>query len=83
MSETFRIELANCEQQLLEEIANPQMKREDVAQTYGLTLMSSECERVDFAKVNAAISQRWSRSALKWIKDRAWNLRAKSEGRGA
>ena len=66
-------EFALCEQQLLQEIADSRMKRRDVAQTYRLAMQSSEVNRVDWSKVNAAIMQRWSRSALEWIKQQAWS----------
>ena len=71
MSETIRIELADPEVQLMEEIANPAMKRRDVALTYGLALRGDH-SRVDWPEVNRAIVDRWSIAALKWIKDFAW-----------
>ena len=65
------IELANCENVLLDEIAMPEAKRKDIALTYRLAMLSSENVDVDWAKVNKAIIKRWSFSGLKWIKDRA------------
>ena len=65
-----RIELADPEGQLLEEIANPKMTRRDVAMTYRLALRNAD--RVDWPKVNWAIAERWSLSALQWIKKFAW-----------
>lgn len=70
MSE-IRFELAGCTQTLLDEIANKEMKRRDVAKTYALAIRSSE--KTDWAKVNAAIVARWSKSALLWIKEQAWS----------
>lgn len=67
------IELASCESTLLREIADKKMKRKDIAQTYALALKSSESNSVDWAKVNKAIMDRWSKSALTWIKERAWS----------
>lgn len=67
----MRIELADCERTLMEEIDNPHLHRKDVAQTYALTLRSSERDKVDWKKVNAAIISRWSLSALEWIKRQA------------
>jgi len=64
-------ELVDCEGTLLREIADPVFKRADVAQTYGLALVSGERDRVDWAKVNRAIVARWSVYALNWIKTRA------------
>ncbi|HVH80111.1 MAG TPA: hypothetical protein VM782_12020 [Stellaceae bacterium] len=71
-----RIELADPEGQLLAEIADPQMKRRDVAMTYRLALRS---EGVNWPRVNAAIIGRWSMRSLSQIKDFAWgNERALS-----
>lgn len=67
-----RVELALCEETLLEEIADPKMKRRDVAMTYGLAIRSSEAHQIDWGKVNQAIIKRWSLSALDWIKAQAW-----------
>jgi hypothetical protein len=64
-------ELADCEQTLLVEIANPEFTRSDVARTYSLTLRSSESATVDWRRVNDAILARWSRHALDWIKRQA------------
>ncbi len=66
-------EMVNCEGTLLREIADMRMKRNDIAKTYRLTLQSSECDQIDFAKVNHAIIDRWSLHALEWIKTRAWS----------
>ena len=70
------MELIDCEQTLLQEIADPSCKRLDIAKTYALTIKSSEQSRVDWAKVNKAIETRWSCSALDWIKHQAWSGRA-------
>ncbi len=67
----FRAELMDCTRVLLEEIADPQMKRKDVAKTYALALRSSY--KTDWAVVNRAIIDRWSTSALEWIKQQAWS----------
>jgi hypothetical protein len=66
-------ELADCEAHLLREIADPAMKRKDVAQSYALAMKSSERDSVDWGKVNRAIIARWSQSALNWIKEQAWS----------
>ena len=80
------IELAFCEKTLLDEIADPRMKRRDIAQTYRLAMQSSENEKVNWAVVNQAIIARWSLSALKWIKESAWSGKAfaaiRTEGTG-
>lgn len=67
------IELADCENFLLNEIAMPAMKRIDVAKSYRLALESAERDAIDWAKVNHAIIDRWSKSGLNWIKNQAWS----------
>lgn len=74
-------ELACCQMVLLEEIAAPEMKRLDVAKTYCLALRSSERDTIDWAKVNGAIMERWSRNALEWIKKQAWSGKCFREAR--
>lgn len=69
MSETFRIEMANCESLLLQEIGDKRFKRRDVAKSYRLSMQSSE--KVDWGKVNKAIIERWSAYGLNWIKEQA------------
>lgn len=76
----MRIELAACEVTLLAEIANFSMTRDDVATTYALSIASSERDRVDWGKVNAAILDRWSPHALRYIKGRAWRQLEKMHG---
>ena len=71
MTDVIRIELADAEAQLLEEIADRRMGRRQVALTYGLAWRGDH-SRVDWPKVNRAIVDRWSIAALKWIKDFAW-----------
>lgn len=66
-------ELAGCQGVLLDEIANPKMKRLDIAKTYRLALESSERRHIDWFKVNSAIIARWSFSGLCWIKEQAWS----------
>lgn len=73
MSEKMTMELMCCESVLLQEIADKQFKRNNVAQTYALALRSSEFDSIDWKKINQAIIKRWSMSALFWIKNRAWS----------
>ncbi len=70
MSDGTRI--ADPEGHLLEEIADPRMRRLDVARTYRLILASGDRDRVNWRAVNTAITGRWSESALEWIKRFAW-----------
>jgi hypothetical protein len=67
------LELTDTTETMLREIADPAMKRRDIAQTYHLALRSSH--PTDWPRVNAAIMERWGRSALIWIKTQAWNGR--------
>jgi hypothetical protein len=67
------IELANCTNHLLGEIGNRKMTRRDVAQSYRLAMASRE--PTDWSTVNAAIIERWSESALVYIKRQAWSGR--------
>jgi len=69
----MRIELGNCTNHLLAEIADHGFVRRDVAKSYRLAMQSSE--PVDWAAVNAAIIARWSLSALEYIKRMAWSGR--------
>lgn len=68
-TDNWRIEMADCENHLLREIADKQFKRRDVAQSYCLAMRSSE--KVDWGKVNQAIIERWSHFGLEWIKRQA------------
>lgn len=70
------IELTQCEKTILGEIADPRMKRRDVAKTYALTMRSSECGAIDWGRVNQAIIDRWSPHALEFIKGLAWSGQA-------
>lgn len=54
----------------MEEIANPHIKRRCVALTYRY-LLESNSDRTDWSGINHAIINRWSKSALIWIKEQA------------
>jgi len=57
---------------ILDEIANPAMTRDDVAQTYAILIhMDARC---DWSRINEAIIKRLSGSALEYIKRRAWRM---------
>jgi hypothetical protein len=70
----MRIELINAEQEIMREIADPKMKRADIAATYAFLIRQQTQERPDWPKINGAIIERWSMAGLKWIKNRAWKL---------
>jgi hypothetical protein len=58
----MHIELARTTQTLLDEIACKTMHQRDIAKTYALALRSGE--ETDWRAVNAAITERWSKSGL-------------------
>jgi hypothetical protein len=64
--------LADPERVLLEEIADDRLKREDIAASYALAMKTPD--KVDWPKVNRAIIDRWSKSGLVFIKERAWKV---------
>jgi hypothetical protein len=66
----MRVEMVDVQGQLMAEIADPRMKRADVALTYAFGLRQHD--DVDWPTVNRAIVERWSMAGLDWIKTRAW-----------
>jgi hypothetical protein len=69
------VEMIDPQRQLLDEIADTRMTRDDVALTYAFAIRQSvarQSARVDWTAVNHAIVERWSLSALKYIKRSAW-----------
>ena len=66
------VSLVDPEGQLLREIEDKRMTRDDVKATYAFALY--QADEVDFAKVNAAILDRWSMAALRYIKEGAWRM---------
>lgn len=68
--QSYSVAMVDVEGQILREIADSRMKRADVALTYAFGLRQGD--PIDWAKVNRAIVDRWSLSALKWIKEEAW-----------
>lgn len=63
------------EYHILKEIANNKMKRLDIAQTYRILLEEKyrAGKEPDWNRINAAIIERWSVSALIYIKEQAWS----------
>lgn len=68
----MRVNLVDPEAQLLREIADKRMTRDDVKVTYAFAIR--QADEVDFAKVNRAIIDRWSMAALRYIKEGAWRM---------
>jgi hypothetical protein len=64
------VELVDPQGTLEREIADPRMKRDDVALTYAFALRQRA--DINWAAVNQAIISRWSLSGLKYIKESAW-----------
>lgn len=64
------LELADCTATLLHEIDAKETTRASLAPTYAMAIRSGEA--VDWRKVNRAIMDRWSLSALTYIKTKAW-----------
>lgn len=68
----MRVEIASPQEQILGEIGLKSFTRDDVALTYAFCIRQNH--EVDFATVNAAILERWSPSALEYIKAKAFKL---------
>ena len=73
------IELCDCMNVILSQVADKHTKRKQVAITYAFCLMQSS-EPIDWKKINAAIVARWSPSAREWIAKEAWKLIAAKQG---
>ena len=67
----FMFEVIGSTNILLREIAMKEFKQRHIALTYRLALQSSD--KTDWAKVNQAIIERWSKAGLKRIKEWAWS----------
>ena len=74
----MRVELVDPQDTLMREIADKRMTRDDVAMTYAFALRQRDEDPVHWGEVNQAIIDRWSLSALKYIKEKAWRI---AEGR--
>ncbi|HWF25213.1 MAG TPA: hypothetical protein VG275_07190 [Solirubrobacteraceae bacterium] len=71
------VEMADPQGQLLREVADRRLTRDDVALTYAFALR--QASEVDFALVNHAILDRWSMAALRYIKEKAWRYVKEAE----
>lgn len=56
-------------QWIMNEIADKNFTRKEVAHTYAILI---DKDHKDFAEINTAILNRWSRAGLQWIKTQAW-----------
>ena len=73
MNKALRIEMVDPEKLILEEIADPKITRNSVALTYAFCLRQGWGTAIG-REVNRAIIDRWSLSALDYIKKRAWGI---------
>lgn len=67
------------DERIFAEVADKKFKRNDIAVTYEAMMRHQFTLRLpsgsyDWAKINAAIIERWSISGLVYIKERAWKL---------
>lgn len=68
----MRIEMADPQGQILEEIATKASTRDLIATTYAWCIRQRN--EVDFKTINRAILNRWSPHALEYIKRKAWKM---------
>ena len=68
----MRVELMDTTGTLLRETQMTEITRDIIALTYAMALCSSD--KTDWRTVNLAIIDKWSISALEYIKTRAWKL---------
>ena len=74
----MRVVMVDCTNTILREIAIPEIRPRDVAQSYRLAMESGEA--VDWAKVNSAIIERWGIDKLITIKTTAHSGRCFANG---
>ena len=65
--------MIKCEETLLKNISNKNKIKKDIAIAYYFALMSIDRIRINWRRINQAIVNRWSFSALKYIKYLAWS----------
>lgn len=75
MSE-WTINLVCCTDVILQDVGCKQATRKDVALTYAMSIKSEAqgADKPDWPTINRAIIDRWSMSALEWIKKRAFDI---------
>lgn len=66
------IEMVDPTGTIMREIADKRLTRDDVALTYAWLIRQPD--DADFPTVNQAIVDRWSASALEYIKGKAWRM---------
>jgi hypothetical protein len=70
LRETLGVHMENPQAVILRDVADPTMKRQDVALAYAWAIR--QADEVDFTVINQAIVERWSVSGLAFIKKLAW-----------
>lgn len=68
----MEIRMIDVENVIMQEIADKRISRDSVAYTYAFAIVANE--DINFGRINRAIVDRWSKSALKYIKTKAWRL---------
>jgi hypothetical protein len=68
----MRVDMVDPQGTIMRDIEDPRMTRDDVAMTYAFCIR--QAGEIDFAAINRAIVDRWSLSALEYVKTRAWRL---------
>lgn len=69
---TISVSMVDPQDVILREIADRSLTRDDVALTYAFCIRQSGEDEIDFPTINAAILERWSMAALRYIKREAW-----------
>lgn len=70
----MKVELMFCEEIILQEIADKNFSRDNIAITYAFCRDAKKTQSVNFRTINEAIIKRWSLSALEYIKNEAAKL---------
>ncbi len=78
VSEQGNIMSVNWQEWILNELTLP-VTRDDVAKTYSYIIQTQPERHWDISKINKAIMARWSKSALIYIKEKAWKMASGSE----
>lgn len=76
ITESYRINMVGCTDAILQEVGCKEASRKDVALSYAMAIKSQAdgADSPDWGKINRAILDRWSMSALEFIKKRAIDL---------
>ena len=70
----MKVELMFCEEIILQEIADKDFSRDNIAITYAFCRDAKKSQDVNFRTINEAIIKRRSLSALEYIKNEAAKL---------